>query len=64
MSRFFKSEFPLGGTVITRDITLTAAARGAPRHDQRKVVWGVYDETGSNSTAVLYSSICIRIQAG
>jgi len=25
----------------------TAAARGAPRHDQRRVVWGwgVYDET-------------------
>ena len=23
----------------------TAAARGAPRHDQQRVVWDVYDET-------------------
>ena len=34
----------------------TAAARGAPRHDQRKVVWGVYDETRSKhlSTPPVY----------
>jgi len=46
---------------------ITAAARGAPRHDQRKVVWGVYDETRSKHLPrlyVLYSSTCIRIQVG
>jgi len=34
----------------------TAAALGAPRHDQRKVVWGVYDESRVNTYPA-----CIRI---
>ena len=38
---------------------ITEAARGAPRHDQRRVVWGVYDET-TRRGANTYPA-CIRI---
>ena len=37
----------------------TSAARGAPRHDQRRVVWGVYDET--TRRGVNTYPACIRI---
>ena len=36
-----------------------AAARGAPRHDQRRIVWGVYDET--TRRGVNTYPACIRI---
>ena len=44
------------GHIIGR---LTAAARGAPRHDQRRVVWGVYDEM--TRRGVNTYPACIRI---
>jgi len=52
----------------------TAAARGAPRHDQRRVVWGVYDETtrrGVNTYpacirihVLLYSTVVLYMHTG
>ena len=40
---------------------ITAAARGAPRHDQRRAVCGVYDE--SSSKYVNTYPACVRIHA-
>ena len=45
------------GRLILR---FTAAARGAPRHDQRKVVWGVY-ETRSKHLPRLYTYTCTTV---
>ena len=45
VQKLFESVSHPDRNTLIGEMYCTAAARGAPRHDQRKVVWGVYDET-------------------
>ena len=60
-SRVGMPSFP-GCLLCVKSMYITAAARGASRHDQRKIVWGVCDERRSKHLPRLYTYTCTTVQ--